>query len=851
MSQVSKQRDLMACILLSLLCGFAVDAGAATLTVLSAADSGPFTLRQAIIAANGTAGADIIEFNIAGVGVKTITPLTPLPTITQPLTIDGYSQPGASANILDDASNATILIQIDGVSAGATASGLAVCAPASAVRGLSITRFQQRGIAFGIDSAAVSCATGAADGSTARGNFIGLAPNGSPAGNGIGVAANNSSVDIGGSTAADRNVIGSQNAGAIGLVNSGASASTVLGNLIGYDPSGLQPRPNTGSAISVANNISVVTIGSPAAPNRIANSTAGITIGNGVSGVSAFANHIGANSGLGMDLCAGAICPDGVTPNDLNDVDTGGNDLQNFPVLGTLGRVAGGISVQGSLDVGNVVSRPFTIAVYANQGCDGSGNGEGERFLGSAVVNLSSPSAETFSFTLTTSAALPVGTVITATATDNTGNTSEFSLCKALDTPSNFVVTKTADTNDGVCDADCSLREAIVAANAATGADRISFNIPGAGVHSISITTALPSITGPVTIDGYTQPGAAVNTAAVGSNAVILIEVMSAGTQLAFDINANDVSVRGLSLTALNFPVRIGGTTAANNALIAGNFFGLRANGAVSGNAAGVELDRGLNAVIGGTSLADRNVISASGAAFTVAANIDLRGISNSSARIQGNFIGTDLAGASLSGSGQKNGVLARGLISSALIGGTAPAQFNRFGGNTAAIAVTGTATGIRVAGNEIGGSSGLGIDLAATGNIGDGVTPNDLNDADSGANNLQNFPVLTSFSANAGQLQISGSLDVPTATSNSDYIIGVYANASCDASGNGEGELYLGSATVKLSGNSTVNEAFQFAIPAAPVANGAISVTATDPLGNTSEFSACLLDTLLRNGFE
>ena len=185
------------------------------------------------------------------------------------------------------------------------------------------------------------------------------------------------------------------------------------------------------------------------------------------------------------------------------------------------------------------------------------------------------------------------------------------------------------------------------------------------------------------------------------------------------------------------------------------------------------------------------------------------------------------------------------------LIGGTTPAQFNRFGGNSAAIAVTSTASGIRVAGNEIGGSSGLGIDLIASGAVGDGVTANDLNDADSGANNLQNFPVLTSFGANAGQLLINGSLDVPTATSNADYTIGVYANASCDPSGNGEGELYLGSATVNLSGNSVANEAFQFAIAATPVANGAISVTATDALGNTSEFSPCLLDTLLRNGFE
>lgn len=1253
MRQSSKPRVVIALMLLNLLAWPAIEAGAVTLTVLSTADSGATTLRQAIITANSTATADTIEFNISGSGVQTITPLTPLPTITQPLTINGYTQPGASPNTLADASNAIILIQIDGASAGATANGLSICAPNSVVRGLSITRFQQRGVAFGTDSTGASCGAGAANGSSIVGSFLGLAPDGSALGNNRGMFDDSSVVVIGGTLPADRNVISSNAITGIAFSNAGATGSSALGNLIGWDPSASEARGNL-RGVSLAGSVGGTTIGTASAPNRIANNGTGVDVSGSASGNTTFANDIGPNTNLGMDLCLTASCPDGltpndlndadsggnalqnfpvlsavtrtatgllvsgsldrptsgvltftialyasascdasgngegerflgtflfpsasgavqtfsnvafptsipipigskitatatdqasgntsefsacfnldaaastfvvtstadtagascaanctlrqaltaanahagadlinfniaglgvhtispasalptlsepltidgytqpgsspntlaegsdaaigieidasgaaglsisasnvtlrglsiirapgraitisagdnlviegcfvglradgttaagntggidllggvghriggalpaqrnlivgspsgfagvraanvavhaveidgnligtdrsgilargngigivvsnsatdirvglnapntlrfneagllvgstsngvnayanhisdssgigidlsalvasgdgVTPNDLNDADSGGNGLQNFPVLSASGRVGDGVHVSGTLDVASVFPSIFTIAIYASANCDSSGNGEGARYLGARAFSLSSPSGQSFDFDLPTTVALPVGTQLTATATDDSGNTSEFSTCRALDTPANFVVTKTADTNDGLCDADCSLREAIVAANAAPGADRISFNIPGAGVKTISIATALPSITAALTIDGYTQPGSAVNTAAVGSNAVILIEVLSAGTQLAFDINADDVSVRGFSLTSLNFPVRIGGTIAANNAVVTGNFIGLRANGAVSGNAAGVDLERGLNAVIGGPALADRNVISASGASFASAGNIDLRGLANCSARIQGNYVGTDLAGAGLSGSGQKNGVLARGATSSVLIGGTTPAQFNRFGGNAAAIAVTSTASGIRVAGNEIGGSSGLGIDLIASGAVGDGVTANDLNDADSGANNLQNFPVLTSFGANAGQLLISGSLDVPTATSNADYTIGVYANASCDPSGNGEGELYLGSATVNLSGNSVANEAFQFAIAATPVANGAISVTATDALGNTSEFSPCLLDTLLRNGFE
>src|SRR6476661_9463090 len=69
-----------------------------------------------------------------------------------------------------------------------------------------------------------------------------------------------------------------------------------------------------------------------------------------------------------------------------------------------------------------------------------------------------------------------------------------------------FTVTKTADTNDNVCDADCSLREAIIAANNNPGQDTIAFSI-GSGPKTISPTSALPTISESVIIDGTTQPG--------------------------------------------------------------------------------------------------------------------------------------------------------------------------------------------------------------------------------------------------------------------------------------------------------------------------------------------------------
>ena len=89
------------------------DASAATYTVTTTNDAGAGSLRAAITSANGAAGADTIRFNIAGGGVRTITLASALPTITGQVWIDGYSQPGASANTLDIGSNAAIRIEPD------------------------------------------------------------------------------------------------------------------------------------------------------------------------------------------------------------------------------------------------------------------------------------------------------------------------------------------------------------------------------------------------------------------------------------------------------------------------------------------------------------------------------------------------------------------------------------------------------------------------------------------------------------------------------------------------------------------------------------------------------------------
>jgi hypothetical protein len=115
-----------------------------------------------------------------------------------------------------------------------------------------------------------------------------------------------------------------------------------------------------------------------------------------------------------------------------------------------------------------------------------------------------------------------------------------------------FIVTNTNDSGPG------SLYRAITDANNAPDADRILFNIPGAGVHIIDVSqNALPTLVESLVIDGYSQPGAKPNSLAVGDNAVILIQIDGAaaskpGAGFVLGRGANlpaDYIIRGLSIT--------------------------------------------------------------------------------------------------------------------------------------------------------------------------------------------------------------------------------------------------------------------------------------------------------------
>jgi hypothetical protein len=198
--------------------------------------------------------------------------------------------------------------------------------------------------------------------------------------------------------------------------------------------------------------------------------------------------------------------------------------------------------------------------------------------------------------------------------------------------------------------------------------------------------------------------------------------------------------------------------------------------------------------------------------------------------RVEGNYIGTDTSGtADLGNSGDGVAILD---ADSNTVGGTAVGAGNVISGNSRrGVAVTGSrATGNFISSNSIFSNDGLGIDL-----VPDGVTVNDPRDPDGGANNLQNFPGLTSAASVGGDTTVQGTLNSTPGTA---FTLEFFSNSACDGSDHGEGERFLGSATVTTDGGGNAN--FTESFPAAAPTGQFVTATATDPSENTSEFSQC-----------
>ena len=361
------------------------------------------TLRAALEEAQG-ADSSRINFSIPGDGVHTIAPQTPLPVITSPVEIDGYSQPGTGPNtrLFGQPLDAALRIELDGA-AVAGASGLVIGPNAvdSSISGLVINRFGLGGIEVKAEDA------------TIQGNFVGTNAAGTRdlGTGGDAVFGFGGSALVGGDASSERNLLSGNGGDGVGT----NAPITVQGNYIGTRRDGRSPLGNDGDGVGLFSGRPSPVGGFNEARNIIAfNGDDGVALFNPSKGTTITQNRIYANGDLGIDFE-----DDGVTPNDRGDGDGGPNDQQNFPVLKSAVKGSRHTNVAGKLS--STPNASFTLDFYGNEA---HGN-EGRRFLGSHFVTTDG--AGNTHFTFTTKKPVHAGDNVTATATNIDNSTSEFS----------------------------------------------------------------------------------------------------------------------------------------------------------------------------------------------------------------------------------------------------------------------------------------------------------------------------------------------------------------------------------------------------------------------------------------
>lgn len=441
---------------------------------------------------------------------------------------------------------------------------------------------------------------------------------------------------------------------------------------------------------------------------------------------------------------------------------------------------------------------------------------EAPRDAGSAVVTYALPATSdvcdeqpSVAAAPVSGSAFPVGVnVVHAVATDDSGNSTACSFTVRV-IPYRLYVTNHADAGPG------TLRQALLDANDAPGENLVLFDLPGAGRHTIAVETALPALTGPIVIDGQSQPGFADRP---------LVEISGNSLSNRVDglvLSAGQCTIRGLVLNGFATALRL---ETPGQHVVQGNFIGIDATGTnVAGNTGdGIYITSGGN-LVGGTNQFVGNVIGGNGGS-----GIRFDGTAAALNLVRGNFIGLGFdgrtaVGNALDGLRVENGA-ARNTIG--WTGGSA-ANVIAFNGGTGINLLPTAGSPNTIFPNQLYDNGALGIDL---GN--DGPTANDPDDADAGPNELLNTPVLTDARHDGG-LIVEGSF---TSKPDAKYRLDFWLNNTADPSGYGEGQFHLGSTVVALDETGTANFAVGFAVGA--VYTQYVTATAMDALGHSSEFS-------------
>ncbi len=704
-----------------------------------------------------------------GSGVQTIQPLSALPTIADSVIIDATTQPGYSG---------TPLIEIDGTNAAGLDDGvLQITAGNSTVRGLIINR-------AGFSNAAILLSGGA--GNIIENNYFGTDVTGTvaPDGNGSGIVI----LDSANNTIQNNLISGNDNTSAVGIRIEGVSATgnQILGNFIGTDVTGTADLGNAGSGIVIRN-----------APNNV--------IGGTTPDVR---NIISGNNFHGVEIVGSTATGNQILGNYIGTDITGSIALRNIfngvAITDASNNIIGGNAAEAR----NVISGNGSDGIIFNE------NSSGNQIIGNYIGTNA-----------TGSAALANGG-LAGVRIDGANNTIQGNLISGNRADGILIGGSNANGNRAIA----NLIGTDASGTAALANGEAGIVIAQAAVNNIIGGTAESDRN---IISGNNSSGVSLQFNATNNQVL--------GNFIGTDINGTAaLRNEGSGVAILAAPNNIiGGTApgsrnvisgnqgngidlglASSGTLIAGNYIGTDVTGkiAIANDGDGISTDAfPANNIIGGTAPDARNLISGNRGN-----GISLDSTNN---RVIGNYIGTQSDGSIPLGNGGR-GVSISSLIGSNFIGGTAAGESNiiAFNGGDG-VAVSGTNNGILS--NGIFSNGELGIDLGAPSLL------NDEGDGDTGNNNLQNFPVITSAFFDGTSTTIVGTLN---STPNTAFRLEFFANTALDSSGFGEGELFIGFADVTTDGEGNTSFTQTFAIALTP--DRFITATATDPNNNTSSFS-------------
>lgn len=846
---------------------------AATFTVTSTADAGAGTLRSALTNANTNPGTDLIVFNLGGAGPFTISLSGPLPPITEPVVLDGTAQPGYAG---------MPRVLLDGAGAGSDTTGLHVQTSNCVIRGLAIGRFGKEAIRLE-----------GAGGHVVQGCFIGTGHFGTNAlGNGWGgggfggitvVSPNNL---IGGTEAGHRNVISGGNLHGIFVIGAAAVSNRILGNYIGTDVTGTRRLGNVQNGVSISGaRATAVGDGTEAGRNLISgNNQSGVyVLGDPALGIHSVSNLIQGNF-IGTDVTGtGALsnAADGITLSGARATLVGGTNAGARNVIsGNGGR---GVMIDARGGSGNVIQGNYIGTDVTGAARLGNGFG-GVEILNAAsnvVGGAESGARNVISANglsgVTLNESNAVGNLVQGnfigtdwTGTNALGNRRSGVFLAGV--ASNRIGGTNAgegnvisgNVENGVLVQDATCRSNVIQGNF-IGTDPGGTRRVGNGFSGIRIESPAQQI-------GGTAAGAR-NVISGNTNSGLYVLGTSASNNV---IEGNFIGPSGNGLTALgngyaginleNAPGnRIGGSSAgarnlisanalngvilqfvgASNNVIQGNYIGTDASGtAALPNGAG--LAPAGTAVAGGVDIAGapNNLVGGAepGAGNLISGNwrdgVCIGGAGATNNRLEGNLIGTKADGVSALGNETHNvDIRTPGGAHNNCIGGEAPdagnviAHVASAGAGYDGVRIRDGNTGNLIRGNSFFGnglsSTALAIDLGAN-----GVNANDNCDGDAGANQLQNFPVLTNAQSAGSVTRVQGTLN---SAANGLFLVQFYANPAPSSSGYGEGRVFLGATNVMTDG--ACNGAFTALLPVAVAPGWYVSATATDAANNTSEF--------------